>query len=101
VNNQHILFLTALDSQNSRGYDYLLFRTTVAEGKKPKAVTYYQGSWHELLHNKPTGKPYLGEPREDIHDHDGDSNPPSKSENEADDSDSPSEAEPPTDKGKQ
>src|SRR6266850_2288813 len=101
ANNPRILFVTALDSQNSRGYDYLVFRTTVAEGKKPRAVTYYQGAWHELLHNKHTGKPYLREPREDIHNHDGDSDPPSKSENEADGSDSTSEAEPTEDKGKQ
>jgi len=101
ANNPCILFLSALDSQNSRGYNYLLFRTTIAEGKKPRAVTYYQGQWHELLHDKQSGKPYLGEPREDIHNYDRDSNPPSKSENEPDEPDSTSEAEPPTGKGKQ
>jgi len=90
----------ALNSQNSRGYDCLLFRTTIAEGKKPRAVTYYRGQWHKLLHDKQTGKPYLGEPREDIHEHDGDNDPPSKSENEADNSDSTSEGELPTEKGK-
>src|SRR6267142_2408580 len=60
-----------------------------------------QGQWHELLHDKPTGKPYLGEPRDDIHEYDGDSDPSSKSENEADKSDSTSEAELTEDKGKQ
>src|SRR6266850_3038274 len=101
ANNPRILFVKALDSRNTRGYDYLVFRTTVAEGKKPRAVTYYQGVWHELLHDKHTGKPYLGEPREDIHDHDGDTDPPSKSEDEADKSDSASETRSFTDKGKQ
>jgi len=91
----------ALDSRNTRGYDYLVFRTTVAEGKKPRAVTYYQGVWHELLHDKHTGKPYLGDLRKDIHNHDGDSDPPSRSENEADGSDFASEPEPTGDKGKQ
>jgi len=47
------------------------------------------------------GKPYLGEPREDIHNHDRDTNPPSKSENEADKSDSASETRSFIDKGKQ
>jgi len=60
-----------------------------------------QGAWHKLLHNKHMGKPYLGEPREDIHDHNRDSNPPSKSEDKADGSDPASEAEPIKDKGKQ
>ena len=101
ANNPHIIFLSALDSQNSKGYDFLLHRTTATEVKKPRAVTHYQGQWHELLHNKPTGKPYLGEPRDDIHEYDGDSDPSSKSENEADKSDSTSEAEPTKDKGKQ
>ena len=100
ANNRHILFISALDSQNTRGYDYLLFRTTVAEGKKPRPVTLYQENWFELQHNKESERPYLGAPRFDIHDHDKDSNPPSKSENEADDSESTSEAGPP-DKGKQ
>jgi len=101
ANNRQILFLSALDGRNSRGYDYLLFRTTIAEGKKPRPVTLYDENWFELLHNKSTGKPYLGEPRFDIHNHDGDSDPPSKSENEADDPNSEDETKPITDKGKQ
>ena len=100
ANNPHILFLSALDSRNSRGYNYLLFRTTIAKGKKPRAVTYFQGQWHKLLHDKQSGKQYLGEPREDVHNHNGDSDPPSKSENKANDSGPNSEAEPPADKGK-
>jgi len=101
ANNSRILFLSALDSRNSRGYDVLLYRPPPTEGKKPRAVTHYQGQWYELLHNKPAGKPYLGELRDDVHDHDGDTDPPSKSENEADRSDLASEAEPIRDKGKQ
>jgi len=91
----------ALDSQNSRGYNFLLYRTTIAEGKKPRVVTYYQGHWFELLHDKPTGKPYLGDPGDNIDKYNGDSDPPYKSENKADRSDSTSEAESFTKKGKQ
>ena len=80
ANNTRILFLSALDSQNSRGYDVLLYRPPPTKGKKPRAVTHYQGQWYKLLHNKTTGKPYLGEARDDVHDHDGDTNPPSKSD---------------------
>jgi len=101
ANNSRILFLSALDSQNTRGYDVLLYRPPPTEGKKPEAVTHYQGQWYELLHDKPAGKPYLREPRDDAHDHDGDTDPPSRSENEADGSGSASEAEPIRDKGKQ
>jgi len=85
ANNSRILFLSALDSRNSRGYDVLLYRPPTVEGKKPKAVTYYQGQWCELLHDRPSGKPYLGEVRDDVHDHDGDSDPPSRSGNEDND----------------
>jgi len=53
------------------------------------------------LHDKASGKPYLGEPRFDIHDHDEDSDPPSKSENEADDPESEPKGGPPMNKGKQ
>jgi len=101
ANNPCILFLSALDSQNSRGYNVLLYRPPPTKGKKPRVVTYFEGQWHELLHDKSTGKPYLGEPRDDVHEYDGDTDPPSKSENEADGSDSASEAEPIGDKGKQ
>ena len=101
INNSRILFLSALDSRNSRGYDVLLYRPPPSEGKKPKAVTYYQGRWHELLHDRVSGKPYLGELRDDAHEHDGDSDPPSRSGNEASGSDSASEAESRQDKGKQ
>ena len=68
------------------------------EGKKPCLVTLYDENWFELLHDKLTGKPYLGEPRFDIHNYNRDSDPPSKSENKADNSES--KPEPPT-KGKQ
>jgi len=88
-------------SRNNRGYDFLLYRTTVAEGKKSRVVTLYQGHWFKLLHDIKTGKPYLGEPRDNIHKHDEDSNPPSKSEDKADGSDSTSEAGSFTKKGKQ
>ena len=101
ANNSRILFLSALDSRNSRGYDVLLYRPPPSKGKKPKAVTYYQGQWCELLHDRISGKPYLGELRDDVHDHDGDSNPPSRSGNEDSGSDSAPEAEPKEDKGKQ
>jgi len=101
ANNSQILFLSALDSQNSRGYDILLYRPPPTDGKKPKAVTYYQGQWHELLHDKPAGKPYLGELRDDVHEHDGDTDPPSRTGNEANEPDSASEAEPIRNKGKQ
>ena len=101
ANNSRILFLSALDSRNSRGYDVLLYRPPPSEGKKPKAVTYYQGQWHKLLHDKASNRPYLGELRDDVHDHDRDSDPPSRSENEETKSDSASEAEPDRNKGKQ
>ena len=101
TNNPHILFLSALDSRNSRGYDVLLYRPPPTKGKKPRAVTYFKGQWHELLHDKLTGKPYLGEPKDDIHKYDGDTDPLSRLENEADKSDTASEAEPIGDKGKQ
>jgi len=91
----------ALDSRNSRGYDVLLYRPLATEGKKPRAVTYFERQWCELLHDKLTGKPYLGEPRDDIHEYDRDTDPPSKSENEADESGSASDPEPTEDKGKQ
>jgi len=91
----------ALDSQNNRGYDFLLFRATALEGKKPQAVTLYDSHWHKLLHDGTTKQPYLGEPRADIHEYDRDSNPLSKSENKADGSDSELEAESFMKKGKQ
>jgi len=101
ANNSRILFLSALDSRNSRGYDVLLYRPPASEGKKPKAVTYYQGQWYELLPDKSNGKPYLGELRDNVHNHDRDSDPPSRSGNEDSGSDSKSEAEPEQNKGKQ
>jgi len=47
------------------------------------------------------GKPYLGDPREDIHKYNGDSDPPSKSEDKTEGSDSASETKSFMQKGKQ
>jgi hypothetical protein len=52
----------------------------VSQGKKIKAVTLYEGTWHELEHNSTSKRPYLGIIQPDIHDFNGDSLP---SDNEA------------------
>ena len=31
-----------------------------ATGKRAKAVTLYEGNWHELEHDRATRQPYLG-----------------------------------------
>jgi hypothetical protein len=59
-NNKRITFVSALDQRNKRGYDVLLFRPPAATGKRAKAVTLYEGNWHELEHDRATRQPYLG-----------------------------------------
>jgi hypothetical protein len=65
--NERITFISALDQRNKQEYDILLFRPPAATGQKAKAVTVYEGHWHELEHNVRTRKPYLGVERLDIH----------------------------------
>jgi hypothetical protein len=60
ANNERITFVSALNQRNKRGYDVLLFRPPVAIGKRAKAVTLYEGNWHELEHDSITKQPYLG-----------------------------------------
>jgi hypothetical protein len=49
--NERITFVSALDQRNKQGYDVLLLRPPAATGLKAKAVTLYEGHWHELEHN--------------------------------------------------
>jgi hypothetical protein len=67
ANNERITFLSTLDQRNKQGYDILLFRPPVATGKRAKAVTLYEGNWHELEHDSVTKQPYLGVEQLDIH----------------------------------
>jgi len=75
ANNERITFVSALDQRNKQGYDVLLFRPPASTGKRAKAVTLYEGQWHELEHDSITKKPYLGATRPDIHEFDGESLP--------------------------
>jgi hypothetical protein len=67
--------VSALDQRNKRGYDVLLFRPPASTGQKARAVTVYEGCWHELEHDIRTRKPYLGIEQLDIHKFDGESLP--------------------------
>jgi hypothetical protein len=73
--NERITFVSALDSRNKRGYDVLLFRPPANTNQKARAVTLHDGQWHELDHDTRTRRPYLGIPRPDIHEFDGESLP--------------------------
>jgi hypothetical protein len=75
ANNERITFVSALDQRNKRGYNVLLFRPPAATGKRAKAVTLYEGNWHELEHNSIRKQPYLGVERLNIHKFDGESLP--------------------------
>jgi hypothetical protein len=75
ANNERITFISALNQRNKRGYDVLLFRPPATSGKRTKAVTLYEGNWHELEHDSITKQPYLGVERLDIHEFDGESLP--------------------------
>jgi hypothetical protein len=44
-------------------------------GQKAKAVTVYEGHWHELKHDVRTRRPYPGIKQLDIHEFDGESLP--------------------------
>jgi hypothetical protein len=57
-------------SINKRGYDVLVFVPPDTTIESRKTVTLYRGVWHELLQDKHK-QPFLGQPRPDIHDHDG------------------------------
>jgi hypothetical protein len=75
ANNRRITFVSALDQRNKRGYDILLFRPLAATGKRAKAVTLYEGNWHELEHNSVTKQPYPGVEQLNIHEFDRESLP--------------------------
>jgi hypothetical protein len=75
ASNDRITFVSALDQRNKRGYDVLLFRPPAQTGQKARAVTLYEGQWHELDHDARTRRPYLGIERLDIHEFDGESLP--------------------------
>jgi hypothetical protein len=60
ASNDRITFVLALDQRNKWGYDVLLFRPPAHTGQKARAVTVYEGHWHELEHDARTKKPYLG-----------------------------------------
>jgi hypothetical protein len=75
ASNDRITFVSALDQRNKRGYDVLLFRPPAHTGQKARAVTLYEGRWHELDHNARTRRPYLGIEWLDIHEFDGESLP--------------------------
>jgi hypothetical protein len=75
ASNDRITFVSALDQRNKRGYDVLLFRPPAHTGQKARAVTLYEGRWHELDHDVRTRRPYLGIERLDIHKFDGESLP--------------------------
>jgi hypothetical protein len=64
-----------LNQRNKRGYNVLLFRPPASTGQKAKAVTVYEGHWHELEHDVKTRKPYLGIQQPDIHEFNGESLP--------------------------
>jgi hypothetical protein len=67
--------MSALDQRNKWGYDVLLFRPLAATGKRAKAVTLYEGNWHELEHDSITKQSYLGVEWLDIHEFNGESLP--------------------------
>jgi hypothetical protein len=75
ASNNRITFVSALDQRNKRGYDILLFRPPAHTGQKAKAVTVYEGHWHELEHDTRTRRPYLGIKRLNIHEFDRESLP--------------------------
>jgi hypothetical protein len=53
-----------------RGYDILLYVPEKDSGEKPMTVTLYNNKWHELLHDRQLGQPYLGQEREDLYQYD-------------------------------
>jgi hypothetical protein len=73
ASNDRITFVSTLDQRNKRGYDVLLFRPPAHTRQKAKAVTVYEGHWHELEHDTRIRRPYLGIKRLDIHKFDGES----------------------------
>jgi hypothetical protein len=75
ASNDRITFVSALDLRNKQGYNVLLFRPPAHTGQKAKAVTVYEGHWHELEHDIRTRKPYLGIEQLDIHKFNGESLP--------------------------
>jgi hypothetical protein len=75
TSNDRITFVSALNQRNKRGYDVLLFRPPAHTRQKAKAVTVYEGHWHELEHDTRTRRPYLGIEHLDIHEFDGESLP--------------------------
>jgi hypothetical protein len=75
ASNERITFVSALDQRNKRGYNVLLFRPPAFTGQKARAVTLYEGHWHELNHDTHSRRPYLGVARPDIHEFDGESLP--------------------------
>jgi hypothetical protein len=75
ASNERITFVSALDPRNKRGYNVLLFRPPASTGQKARAVTLYKERWHELDHDTRSKKPYLGVPRPNIHEFNGESLP--------------------------
>ena len=65
--NTHIQKVPASHGSNKRGYDILLY---VPSKGKPFVVAWHEDHWHELLHDKRTQQPYIGEIREDVHQYD-------------------------------